>query len=70
MKIIIGELDLMFIVNYVIGVFMLGIGLMWDSIAGVQIQHSNGFGMLQIIWVSFWAMYILFNYYYQLHYGR
>jgi hypothetical protein len=70
MQIKIGELDFIFLLNEVIGSVMLLGGIFWDVIAGANIAHKQGFGPLQAIWTFFWGMYILMNYYYQMHYGK
>jgi hypothetical protein len=46
------------------------IGLAWDKIVGVQVQHSEGLGLMQIIWLSFWGLYTLYGWMIQDKWGE
>lgn len=74
MKIRIGfnELDLLFLVNIVIGVAMFLFGACYDVVADKFLlsHNSNQFPLLQVLWCIFWAGYVAFNIYYQKFYGE
>lgn len=66
----IGELDILFLVNEVIAFVMLFVGFSWDIFASWYFwRHNIGFGYMQILWLTFWGMYLVLNLWYHKFYG-
>lgn len=57
------ELEVFSFVSMLIGIIMLGGGIFWDVIAGVQINHNKGMGWQQMSWCGFWGCYVFFAWY-------
>jgi len=71
MKIVLGELDYYFILNFLVGLVMLITGIFFDPIAQhLSWIHREGFNFGQILWCGFWGIYLLLTYFYQLYYGK
>lgn len=57
-------------ISMVVGMVMFAGGLMWDKIAGVQVQHAKGLGVMQILWLAFWGLYTLYGFVIQDRWGE
>lgn len=44
-------------ISMLMGIVLTLIGCFWDRFLGVSISHHEGYGSLQILWISFWGLY-------------
>jgi hypothetical protein len=57
MNIDLREVEWFGLVSELMGMVLVVLGIFWDEIAGIQIQHSAGLGWMQILWIAFWGLY-------------
>jgi hypothetical protein len=71
MRLELNELDGYFVVNLITAFSMVLLGAFSDFIFNFfQVSYSQGFGLMQLLWIAFWVAYSGYALYFMQYYGK